>query len=161
MKRGKPLINCVTYKQKVENYEEGKPTMVAVRKIAEAIAHDQHAGDDVIGPKWTLRTSVSLVRFRVLSRLIKEAGGTLELTPDVVVQILNGAARDDLAVLCGHACDDLDIGHVVSTDDQALVVLVGVLIHYAETTQQERDAMYVAIKLSTAWANSEEGQGVW
>jgi hypothetical protein len=89
-------------------------------------------GDDAIPPRWLLESARESVKLRRLAKLVRGAGGTLELTPDVLAQIVE-LSHADVQCLGNAALGDFLEGDPdpmgFGADAAALVLVVGVLLY--------------------------------
>jgi hypothetical protein len=132
MKTKVPLLERVTYEERLTLVDG---TVIATIDVANAVADDQYPGDDAIGPQYLMRSAVHAVKWHRLRNLVRDAHGTLRLSPDIAGGLID-APVDDVVMLAGLALNDVvdaggrlgDRAARLTPDGAAFVLLLGALI---------------------------------
>jgi hypothetical protein len=132
MKTKVSLLERVTYDEHLTLVDG---TVIVTLDVARAVADDRYPGDDAIGPQYIMRSAVHSVKWHRLRNLVREAHGTLRLSPAIALALID-APVDDVVMLAGLALNDLvdaggrlgDRAARFTPEGAAFVLLLGALI---------------------------------
>lgn len=105
---------------------------ISLADLAHCVAHDNHPGDDAVGPRFLLTTALAVVDLRALSKAVAKAGGELAITGEVARECC-ATYDDELQALASYALQDAGTDPPIGgccPETAALILVCGVLMHH-------------------------------